>query len=196
MRTLTTIMKIYSPIIILGLASISLQCSKKPDHGSEEHIKQATSIIDDAYLANADNTPENWVTYGKNYAEDRFSALTQINKDNVGKLGLAWALNLETTRGIEATPLVVDGIMFLSGPWSKVFAVDALTGKMIWTYDPEVPPKVGEKLCCDVVNRGLALYKGQVFVGTLDGRLISLDAATGKPAWQVLTVVGIESHNG
>jgi glucose dehydrogenase len=77
--------------------------------------------------------------------------------------------------------------MFLSGPWSKVFALNAQTGKMIWTYDPEVPGKVGERLCCDVVNRGLALYKGRVFVGTLDGRLISLDAATGKPVWQVLS---------
>lgn len=182
--------KRFSPalIMILGLTLTFIQCARKPDHGSEEHIRLATSIIDDAYLTSADNTPENWVTYGKNYAEDRFSSLTQINKDNVGKLGLAWALNLETTRGIEATPLVVDGIMFLSGPWSKVFAVNARTGKMIWTYDPEVPGKVGERLCCDVVNRGLALYKGRVFVGTLDGRLISLDAATGKPVWQVLTV--------
>jgi quinohemoprotein ethanol dehydrogenase len=180
--------RIPSVIFILGLTFTSIRCTNKPDHGSEEHIRQATSMIDDTYLVNADNTPENWVTYGKNYAEDRYSSLTQIHKDNVGKLGLAWALNLETTRGIETTPLVVDGIMFLSGPWSKVFAVNALTGKMIWTYDPEVPGKVGENLCCDVVNRGLALYKGRVFVGTLDGRLISLDAATGKPVWEVLTV--------
>jgi len=78
--------------------------------------------------------------------------------------------------------------MFLTGPWSKVYAVNVRTGKMIWTYDPEVPGKYGERACCDVVNRGLALYKGRVFVGTLDGRLISLDASNGKPVWQVLTV--------
>ena len=85
------------------------------------------------YLANADNTPENWVTYGKNYAEDRFSSLNSKSiKTMLESLDLAWALNLETTRGIEATPLVVDGIMFISGPWSKVFAVNAHTGKMIW----------------------------------------------------------------
>ena len=185
---MTTIKRISAALIILVLTFPLVQCTQKPEHGTEEHIKQATSMIDDAYLVNADNTPENWVTYGKNYAEDRFSSLAQINKDNVGKLGLAWALNLETTRGIEATPLVMDGIMFLSGPWSKVFAVNAQTGKMIWTYDPEVPGKVGERLCCDVVNRGLALYKGRVFVGTLDGRLISLDAASGIPVWQVVTV--------
>ncbi len=184
---MTTLQKIPAALLILVL-TLSLMCCTKPEPGTEAHIKQATSLIDDAYLANADNTPENWVTYGKNYAEDRYSALTEINTKNVSKLGLAWALNLETTRGIETTPLVVDGIMFLTGPWSKVFAVNARTGKMIWTYDPEVPGKYGEKLCCDVVNRGLAIYKGSVYVGTLDGRLISLDASNGKPLWQVLTV--------
>lgn len=189
-------MKGNSPpsLTLLLLIIISIQCSKKPEPGSEAHIKLATSIIDDAYLTNADSTPENWLTYGKNYAEDRFSSLTQINKENVGKLGLAWALNLETTRGVEATPLVVDGIMFLTGPWSKVFAVDARKGKLIWTYDPEVPGSYGEKACCDVVNRGLALYQGRVFVGTIDGRLISLDASTGKPIWQVLTVDTTKSY--
>ncbi len=179
---------IFIMLILLVLTIISIQCKSKPELGSEEHIKQATAIVTDDYLTHADNTPENWVTYGKNYAEDRFSSLKQINNENVGRLGLAWALNLKTTRGIEATPLVVDGIMFLTGPWSKVYAVNALTGKMIWTYDPEVPGKYGEKACCDVVNRGLALYKGSVFLGTLDGRLIALDASNGKPIWQVLTV--------
>lgn len=194
MRTLTSIKRITTALIILVPTLTLVQCREKPEPGSEEHIKLVASIVDDAYLANADNTPENWVTYGKNYAEDRFSSLTQINKENVGKLGLAWVLNLETTRGIEATPLVMDGIMFLSGPWSKVFAVNARTGKMIWTYDPEVPGKYGEKACCDVVNRGLALYKGRIFVGTLDGRLVSLDASTGKPLWQVLTVDTAKSY--
>jgi quinohemoprotein ethanol dehydrogenase len=184
---MTPLHKIPAALLILVL-TLTLMCCTKPEPGTEAHIKQVTSLIDDAYLANADNTPENWVTYGKNYAEDRYSALTEINTSNVDKLGLAWALNLETTRGIETTPLVVDGIMFLTGPWSKVFAVNARTGKMIWTYDPEVPGKYGEKLCCDVVNRGLAIYKGSVYVGTLDGRLISLDASNGKPLWQVLTV--------
>lgn len=189
MKSQTSIKRSIATLVtLIVLTVISIQCSKKPEPGSEAHIKLATAIVDDAYLANADNTPENWVTYGKNYAEDRFSSLALINKDNVDKLGLAWAFNLETTRGVEATPLVVDGIMFLTGPWSKVFAVNARTGKMIWTYDPEVPGKYGEKACCDVVNRGLALYKGRVYVGTLDGRLISLDASNGKPLWQVLTV--------
>ena len=163
------------------------QCAE-PQPGSEEHIKKITSLIDDDYLTGLENSPENWVSYGRNYAEDRFSPLDQINKENIGRLGLAWSLNLETTRGLEATPLVLDGIMFLSGPWSTVFAINTRTGKLIWSYDPGVPGKYGEKVCCDVVNRGLALYKGRVFVGTLDGRLISLDASNGKPVWDVLTV--------
>jgi quinohemoprotein ethanol dehydrogenase len=172
-------------VILVLLASL-VRRTKKAEPGSEEHIKAATAIVDDAYLTKANSTPENWVTYGKNYAEDRFSSLAQINTENVAKLGLAWALDLETTRGKEAAPLVVDGIMSLTGPWSKVFAVDARTGKMIWTYDPEVPAKYGERGSCDVVNRGLALYKGRVFLGTFDGRLISLDASTDQPVWQSL----------
>ena len=132
---------------------------------------------------NADLFPENWVTYGGNYAEDRYSILTQINKDNVNRLQLKWVLNLGTKRGIEATPLVADGIMFLTSTWSKVHAIDTRTGTLIWTFDPEVPKYYGEKLCCDVVNRGVALYKGRIYFGTLDGRLIALDAATGKVVW-------------
>jgi len=191
---MTPLQKIPAAVILLLLSILFMQCSQ-PEPGTEAHIKQVTEAIDEEYLANADNTPENWVTYGKNYAEDRFSALKEINKDNVGRLGLTWALNLETTRGIEATPLVVDGIMFLTGPWSKVFAVNARTGKIIWTYDPQVPRGVGNKVCCDVINRGLALYKGMVFVGTLDGRLISLDASNGKPVWEVLTVDTTKSYS-
>src|SRR6188474_22889 len=163
----------YLPLLIVTILSINLTgCDDKPLPASKAHIKKVTSSIDDAFLANADDSPDNWVTYGKNYAEDRFSPLNEINKENIGNLGLAWSLSLGTTRGIEATPLVMDGIMFISGPWSKVFAIDARNGKLIWTYDPKVHGRWGEKACCDVVNRGVALYKGKVYVGTIDGRLI------------------------
>ncbi len=188
MKTFLSRKRVPLALVILVLTCTLVQCNKKPEPGTEEHIKMVTSIIDDNYLINADDAPENWVTYGKNYAEDRFSSLTQINKGNVDKLGLAWALNLGTTRGIEATPLVADGVMFLTGPWSIVYAINVRTGKKIWTYDPEVPRYYGAKGCCDVVNRGLAMYKGQLFLGTYDGRLISLDAATGKPLWEQRTI--------
>lgn len=144
--------------------------------------------IDDRRLINAKNTPSEWLTYGGNYAEDRYSTLGQITKENVKQLGLAWSLNLGISRGIEATPLIADGVMYLSGPWSRVYAIDARTGKLRWQYDPKVPGYYGEKACCDVVNRGVALYKGHVYVGTLDGRLIALNADSGQPVWSVQTV--------
>jgi quinohemoprotein ethanol dehydrogenase len=128
------------------------------------------------------------MSYGLNYSEDRFSPLEQINSSNVNQLGLAWSTDLGTSRGIEATPLVVDGIMFISGPWSVVYAMDTRTGKILWTYDPQVPKQTAIKVCCDVVNRGVAMYKGNIFVGTLDGRLISIKASTGKENWSVITV--------
>ncbi len=174
-------------VLLFFATAIAIQCSI-PTPGIEEHIKKVTDLVNDDYLVHADDHPENWVSYGKNYAEDRFSSLKQVTQENVGRLGLAWSLNLETTRGIETTPLVMDGIMYLTGPLGFVYAVNASTGKMIWTYDPKVPGGYGEKACCDVVNRGVALYKGKVYVGTLDGRLVALDAVNGKPAWEVLTV--------
>ncbi len=104
------------------------------------------------------------------------------------ELGLAWSFDTETTRGLEATPIVVDGVLYTTGSWSVVFAVDARTGKQFWKYDPEVPQATGANACCDVVNRGVAVYSGRVYVGTLDGRLAALDAETGKVLWQTVTV--------
>src|SRR5680860_846322 len=127
-----------------------------------QHMDTVTKQVNTDRLETADSTPEDWLSYGKNYSEDRFSTLNQINKSNIDSLGLAWSIDLGTTRGIEATPIVVDGIMYLTGPWSVVYAIDARKGKIIWTYDPEVPKGFGEKACCDVVNRGVALYQGLV----------------------------------
>ena len=107
---------------------------------------------------------------------------------------MKWTYNLESVRGVEATPLVVDGIMYVSASWSVVHAIDARTGKRIWTYDPGVDREIGYKGCCDVVNRGVALYKGKVFVGAYDGRLIAIDAVTGKKVWEKDTVID-HSHS-
>ncbi len=176
-------------IYLFVFASILTGCQKKDaPKGTEAHIEDVTSAIDDNALTNAQDAPGDWTSYGLNYKEDRFSPLTQINKDNVSQLSLAWSTDLGTNRGIEATPLVVDGIMFLSGPWSVVYALDTRSGKILWTYDPEVPKQTGIKTCCDVVNRGIAMYKGNIFAGTLDGRLVSIKASTGKLNWAVQTV--------
>jgi PQQ-dependent dehydrogenase (methanol/ethanol family) len=144
--------------------------------------------IDQARLQGADGDLDNWMSYGRTWAEQRFSPLKSIDAANVGRLGLAWSVELDTNRGQEATPIVVDGVMYISTAWSKVMALDAVTGKPLWSFDPEVIGAKGAHACCDVVNRGVAVWKGKVFVGTIDGRLIALDAATGRQLWSVVTV--------
>ena len=182
-------MKYITISLIVFIAAIPISCKQKDEPGSEQHIKKVTALVDDKRLISADSSPGDWLSYGRNYAEDRYSKLEQISKGNIKNLGLAWSLSIGTkVNGIETTPVVVDGIMYFTGPWSKVYAVNAVTGQMIWTYDPEVPGQFGERPCCDVVNRGVALYKGKVYVGAIDGRLIALDAARGKPEWEILTV--------
>ena len=130
---------------------------------------------------------ESWLAHGRTYSEQRFSPLAKITTENVDSLGLAWSYETTTIRGLEASPIVVDGVMYASGSWSKVYAVNAKTGEEIWTYDPEVPGEWGRRACCDVVNRGVAVWKGRVYFGTLDGRLIALNAESGDVEWEVQT---------
>src|SRR6266403_1333131 len=156
--------------------------------GTPDHIKAVTSAVDSASIKANTATSKDWPTIGLDYAETRFSKLNQINTDNVKNLGLMWSYNLESIRGVEATPVVVDGIMYVTAYWSVVHAVDARTGKRIWSFDPGVDREKGYKGCCDVVNRGVALYKGKVFVGAYDGRLIALDAVTGNKVWEKDTI--------
>ena len=160
--------------------------------GSPDHIKAVTSAVDGTSIKANTATSNDWPTIGLDYAETRFSKLNQITTDNVGKLGLVWTYPLESSRGVEATPLVVDGIMYVTASWSVVHAVDARTGKRIWTFDPGIDKEKGYKGCCDVVNRGVALWKGKVFVGAYDGRLIALDAVTGQKVWEKDTIVSKE----
>lgn len=157
--------------------------------GSPEHIKAVTSAVDGNSVRANEATSKDWPTIGLDYGETRFSKLKQINTDNVKDLGLVWSYNLESSRGVESTPIVVDGIMYVTAPWSIVHAIDVRTGKKIWTFDPEVSREGGYKGCCDVVNRGVALHKGKIFVGAYDGRLIALDAATGKKLWEKDTII-------
>jgi len=144
--------------------------------------------VNASLIINADREPGNWMTYGRTYGEQRFSPLDQINYQNVSQLGLAWYYDLDTNRGQEATPLVIDGVMYFTSAWSKVFALDAATGKLLWSYDPKVHGDWAVNACCDVVNRGVAAWNGRIFVGTLDGRLIALDAKTGRLVWETLTI--------
>jgi quinohemoprotein ethanol dehydrogenase len=147
--------------------------------------------VDGAKITNADSDPGEWLTAGRTYSEQRFSPLDKINTGNVKQLGVAWQYRTYSVRGLEATPIVSDGMMYITLSWSKVVALDAKTGEKKWDYDPKVPGAQGRYACCDVVNRGVALWKGAVFVGTLDGRLVKLDAKTGAVLWDVDTV---ENH--
>jgi len=148
----------------------------------------ALASVSDAQIVNAESQPGNWMTYGRTYSEQRFSPLKEINDHNTSRLGLTWCFDLDTNRGQEATPIVIDGVMYFSTAWSKVFALNAATGARLWSYDPKVPRQWGANACCDVVNRGVAVWQGKVYVGTLDGRLIALDAATGQLVWEQLTI--------
>jgi quinohemoprotein ethanol dehydrogenase len=174
--------------LAVTLLAVSPAAFAQTAKGTPEHIKAVTGAIDsDAIKANAATTND-WPSYGLDYAETRFSKLDQINASNVARLKPEWTYSLDSERGVEATPVVIDGIMYVTGPWSIVHAIDVRTGKGLWTYDPKVDRAKGYKGCCDVVNRGVAVYKGKVFVGAYDGRLIALDAATGKVAWEKDTI--------
>lgn len=143
--------------------------------------------IDGEFLKTGGNG-DDWAFPAFSYDEARHSPLTQINDRNVSQLGIAWFADLPDARGHESTPVEVDGMLYVTGPWSKVFAFDAKTGKPLWQFDPEVDKARGVKACCDVVNRGVAFLKGRLFLGTIDGRLIALDAKSGEEIWSAQTL--------
>lgn len=145
-------------------------------------------------LLRADSEPDQWLTLGRTWKADRFSPLTAIAADNVARVGFAWEYEARSRRGRvehgqEATPIVVDGTLYVSGPWGSVMAVDAATGAERWRYDPAVDGSYARRACCDVVNRGAAVWQGRVYVATLDGYLVSLDAASGRELWKVNTLI-------
>ena len=181
------------PSLLLALLTTATLCAcGKPDAGSgavttSAAADRAIANVTDQRLVNAAAEPHNWLTHGGNQQSHRFSGLDQITPGNIGTLKPAWSLDFDTYRGQEATPVVVDGVIYVTTAWSKVYAVDGKTGRTIWQYDPKVPGPAAAKNCCDVVNRGAAVYQSRVYVGTFDGRLVALDAATGKPLWTAVT---------
>jgi quinohemoprotein ethanol dehydrogenase len=172
---MTKFMRTIIPLLALCLAGSALAAG-------------GAATVNGARVAAADSEPQNWLAHGRTYDEQRYSPLRQINAGNVEQLGLAWSYATGTTRGLQATPIVVDGTMYTTGVWSVVYALDAKTGKELWKYDPMVPREWGRYACCDAVNRGVAIWKGAVYVGTLDGRLVALDARTGRKRWEINTI--------
>jgi quinohemoprotein ethanol dehydrogenase len=150
----------------------------------------APTCVDEARLSAADSEPQNWFTGGRDKDGTYYSPLTSINAANVKDLGFAWSYDLGAPqRGQEATPIVIDGIMYSSGTWGYVYALDAATGKELWRYDPRPVVFYARNLCCDLVNRGVAVWKGKVYVASSDGRLHALNAADGHKIWEADTIV-------
>jgi quinohemoprotein ethanol dehydrogenase len=151
-------------------------------------IAMAAGAVDEARMQAAPTDADNWIAGGRDQDGTYYSPLTRINDKNIGELGFAWQYDLGTHRGQEATPIVVDGVMYTSGTWGYVYALDARTGRELWKYDPVAAHLAARNPCCDLVNRGVAVWKGRVYVASVDGRLHALDAATGKKVWEVDTI--------
>jgi quinohemoprotein ethanol dehydrogenase len=131
---------------------------------------------------------DQWAAHGGDHSEQRHSPLTQINDTNVKQLGLAWHADVPEPGGYQTTPLVVDGKIIFTTPWSKAYAFDARTGKQLWRYDPQVRREIAAtSLCCNNTNRGAAYWNGKVIWGTLDGRLVAVDINDGKKIWEAQT---------
>jgi quinohemoprotein ethanol dehydrogenase len=144
-------------------------------------------------LLDASKGSKQWLTYGGNYSEQRFSPLKQVDTGNVGKLGLKWFADYDTNLDQHGTPLYVDGVIYVSTAWNKLYAFDAKNGKQLWEYNAKVPGQWLKNVCCGNVSRGIAAYGGKIYMGTLDARLVAIDAKTGKEAWATDTIAG--DHN-
>lgn len=153
-------------------------------HGAEK-----PGAIDRARLLAADDHSGEWLTTGGGFGATHYSALKAINTSNVARLGYAWGFDTGTDRGLEATPVVVDGVMFTSGVAGRAYALDAATGKLLWRFEPKIDPRVYRSVCCDNVNRGVAVWEGRVYVAALDGVLYALDAASGEVLWSADSIV-------
>jgi len=166
-------------------------CTPATPAGTNENISTSSSSTQTGSVTEAMIlTPQSdgWRTHGGSYAEERFSPLSSVNTENIDQLGLAWSYGLGTSRGIEATPIVHDGIMYVTSTWNIVHAMDARTGEGLWTFDPNIDKEQAAKGCCDAVNRGVAIWGDNVYTGTMDGRLIALNAKSGAKVWDVQTV--------
>ena len=171
-------MKIYLLVIATALMSLASHANSQP----------AAQTVNESNIMNPGGE---WLSHGRTYREQRFSPLDSVNRDNVDELDLVWSFKFDTARGMEATPIVHDGVIYVSTGWSHVHAIDARSGEELWHYDAKIPKAQLAKTCCGPVNRGVAIWQEdsdsplQVFFGALDGRLIALDAATGMENWSV-----------
>ncbi len=160
----------------------------QPKPASTPDLIQERSPVSTERLLNAEQEPQNWLSHGRTYDEKRYSPLKQINDSTVQQLGLSWSYEFLDKRVLEATPLVVDGVMYTTAAWSHVYALNAKTGELLWHYDPQVPKAMGVRGCCGPANRGVAVWQDNVYVGTYDGYLVALNRHSGEVVWRVLTI--------
>ncbi len=171
---------------MLGCLALMLLAAGCGSRGSEQASQPAAGWIDSARLI-ADADAGMWLTSGRDWRGTYYSPLQQINASNASLVGFAWQYDLGTRRGLQATPVVVDGVMYVVGNWGRVYALDAATGRQRWTFFPTVDGQYARYACCDVVNRGLAVWRGRVYVVATDGWLYALDATTGTVSWRADT---------
>jgi quinohemoprotein ethanol dehydrogenase len=177
-------------VVLPLLASAACGDATDPSATQSENVSSPRfGAVSAQRLIAADSEPGQWLSHGRTYGEQRFSPLAEIDTSNVGELGLKWYGDFTNGRAQESTPLFVDGVLYVTTAWSNVRAYDARTGATLWSFDAKVPREWGSRACCDVVNRGAAAWNGKIYVGTIDGRLVALDAATGAPAWATDTLV-------
>jgi len=179
------------PLLIAAFSAMLWGCgqSSAPPPKAEEPARvPPPGWIDPERISAIVNEPGAWLTGGRDYQQSYYSPLQQINRDNVTRLGFAWQYEIDTEHGFEATPIMVDGVMYSSGPGGAAYAVNAATGAEIWKFTPQVDTEFMRKACCGVVNRGVAVWRGKVYVGSLDGYLYALNASDGSVAWKVDTL--------
>lgn len=173
-------MKVASGIAVAGMLMLG-GCTPAAQDGTGQEKSASSALLRDG------SDGANWPGYGRTYGEQHFSPLDQINAENVKRLGLAWSIDLGPGNPVTA-PIAVDGILYIATGYSVVRAIDAATGSILWTYDPKVTEKAGEKMRLSWGIRGLAWWDGKVYVGTTDGRLIAINAKDGQPVWSIMTV--------
>ena len=172
------------PLLLAALAA----CAPRTDAPQTASASAAIAAVDRQRLLAADREPGNWFAGGRDAGSSHYSLLEDIKPGNVGSLGLAWEFATGTDRGMEATPIVIDGVMYFSAQAGRVFALDARSGKLLWKFEPAADLKYTRGSCCDQVNRGVAVWQGRVYVASIDGILYSLDARDGKVIWKADTI--------
>jgi len=190
------ILKYHLPLLLLaGLTACSQSDNEQTaDAGTATPAASpgsaaiAAANVSDERLLNAENEPGQWLMNGGTYEERHYSPLDEINRDNIDQLNLAWFADYDVNLSQQGTPLYVDGVIYVSTAWSMVNAFDARTGKLLWHYDPQTPREIVSRVCCGIVNRGIAAYEGKIYLGTLDGYLVAINADTGEEEWRKLTL--------